>query len=126
MSGLWIFAYVVGLLATIFYCALAWYAGNFFGFVSGLGEGNPVPGFSRLAIAPLDLPMTWNMIHWQLVAFLSFFISVFLAARYGARGHAADSLTLPLLNHFGVLLLMLLINLVGFVSPMVAVGYVIE
>lgn len=70
--------------------------------------------------------MTWNMIHWQSLAFVSFLVSVFLAARNATRGNSPDGPALPLVNHFGMPLLMLLLNLVGFVSPMVAVGHVIE
>ena len=124
--GISIASYVAGLLATIFYCALVWYGGNFFGYLSGVDEGNPVSAFSRLAIQPLDLPMTYNMLHWQLIASGSFVISSYLAVKNRKQDDRGALPSLPIVNHFGLLLLMLLINVVGFVSPMLAVGYVIE
>lgn len=116
MAALSRISYGVGLLATIAYCAVIWYSGNLFAILVGLNDGVPVSNFSRFAIAPLDSNLSFNMIHWQLLAAGSFALSVVVAFGNSARG---ENSVLPLVNHYGVLLLLILLHLVGFLLPMV-------
>lgn len=119
MAGLSRFSYGVGLLATIAYCAAIWYAGNLFAILVGLDDGVPVSNFSRFAIAPLDFTLPLNMIHWQFIAAGSFALSAVLAFRQMARGENSLQAVLPLVSHYGVLMLLILLHLVGFLLPMV-------
>lgn len=119
MRGLSGISYGVGLLATLSYCAATWYAGNLFAVLAGLEAGVPVSNFSLVAIAPLDLNLAFNMIHWQLLALASFAFSVVLAFRKSTPGENHALAALPLVIHYGVLLLLILFHLVGFLLPMV-------
>lgn len=112
-------AYVVGLIATVFYGVLTWYAGNLFGVMFGLEDGVAVSNFSIVAIAPLDLPLAFNMMHWQLLAAVSFAFSLFIALKNKAVGDNSTFAALPLAGHYGVLLLLLMIHMVGFLLPLV-------
>lgn len=119
MAGLSRLSYGVGLLVTIAYCAAIWYAGNLFAILAGLDDGVPVSNLSRFAIAPLDFTLTINMIHWQLIAAGSFAFSVVVAFGKKVRSENSVLPVLPLVNHYGVLMLLILLHLVGFLLPMV-------
>lgn len=113
--------FAIGFLTTATYCALIWYLGNAFTIL------NPQEGislFSRFATMPLELPLYFNMIHWQLLAAVSFVIS-FGTYYTNQASVSVASKPHPLLNHYGMLLLFLLLHLTGFADAVLDVAYTI-
>ena len=112
---------VISLLATIFYCVVVWYGGNLFVILVGQNSSENIPNFSVWTILPVKLSLTFNMIHWQLLALASYLLSLIMTLK-GAEHDVDDrGMALPLVNHYGVLLLLTFINITGFAISFVAV-----
>jgi hypothetical protein len=113
--------FAIGFLTTATYCALVWYLGNAFTILSPQ-EGLSL--FSRFTAMPLELPLYFNMIHWQMLAGVSFVISLGTYCTSQASV-SISSKPHPLLNHYGILFLFLLLNLTGFADAILDVAYTI-
>lgn len=116
---------LISLLATIFYCVVVWYGGNLFAILSDQNGSANISTFSTWAILPIELSISFNMIHWQLLAVASFLLCLFMILKPSEHDEDGSNITLPLVNHYGVLLLLIFINISGFVISFVAVGHVI-
>ena len=112
---------LLSLLATIFYCVVVWYGGNLFAILVGQTGSENISNFSVWTILPIELSNSYNMIHWQLLAVASFLISLFMIFKQGNHDGGSPNAALPLVNHYGVLLLLTLINTTGFAVTFVTV-----
>ncbi len=119
-------AYCVLVALTSVYCGVIWYASGIWAVhYQDAGQAD-LPFLTQVCIAPLPLPIWWTMIHWQSLAALSLIICVCWGCRrnriigYG-QGH-----TLPMAVHIAWLLLAILFHILGILSPMLSVAYVIK
>lgn len=113
--------YLIGFLTTAVYCVLVWYMGNAFTILS---QQEGVSLFTRLTTMPLELPFYFNMVHWQILAGISFIFSLGTYQARQAPAHVASK-PHPLLNHYGILFLCILLNLTGFAHAVLDVAYTI-
>ena len=112
----------IAIAATAAYCILAWFIGNLFvTLIGGIGATD-LPRLSRYLVQPLQSDVEWNMLHWQLVA-----VASLVLALLSGRGEAGGNrLPLVLTTHFGLLLLLLFLNLTGFAVAFTIVQPVID
>lgn len=114
-------AYLVAVLTTLAYCIVAWYLGNLFVTLAGEETLNDLPRLSTTLIVPLKTSLEMNMIHWQLIAIGSFLIH-FYAGHRSTSGFSG----IHLVSHYGVLLLLFFLHLIGFAASFTAIAYVLE
>ena len=112
---------LISLLATIFYCVVVWYGGNLFAILIGQTGSENISNFSVWTILPLELSNSYYMVHWQSLAVASFLLSLFMTFKHGSQDGGSASAAMPLINHYGVLLLLTLINTTGFAVTFVTV-----
>ena len=114
-------AYLVAALTTLAYCILAWYLGNLFVTLAGKEFLQDLPRLSTVLIVPLDLDLEFNMIHWQLLAIVSLLVH-FYAAYRSTSGFSG----IHLASHYGVILLLFFLHLIGFAASFTTIAYVLE
>ena len=117
-------SFLISFLTTAMYCVLVWYVGNAFAVLGNQGGHSATSIFTKLTTAPLDLPLFLNMLHWQLLAGISFVICV-VSYLTGQEKTSRTRQPHPLLNHYGMLFLCILLNLTGFANAMFDVAYTI-
>ena len=91
---------MIAAIATLAYCLCAWFLCN----AAGTRGENPVSGLIEICTwlaQPLSLPTPINAAHWQLLALMSL--------AYAQLSAAIDDV----IRHYGVLLFLLLLNLIG-------------
>jgi hypothetical protein len=84
-----------------------------------------LPLLSHIGLAPLPLPIPWQMIHWQLLSICFLFICVTRAVKM-SREHRDAADYAPVLILYTVwILFAVCFHLLAAVLPMVSVGHVI-
>ena len=98
--------------ATLTYCLFVWFLCNLFGTLA-VEPGGGWFATGTMLVKPLTLPLPLNAIHWQLIAVLSL--------AYASTSDRVEKIV----QHYGVLLLLSLLHLVGISAAMLDTGSVI-
>lgn len=106
----------VAVLSTGAYCVLAWFLGNLFMTLVGEIGAVDLPRLSRYLVYPLDADMEWNMLHWQFIAVASLAIALVFGRPVRRDGAVMSPMPVSIVTHYGVLLLLLFLHLIGFAS----------
>lgn len=114
-------AYLIAALTTLAYCIVAWYLGNLFVTLVGEETLRDLPRLSTVLVVPLDMELEFNMIHWQLLGIGSLLIH-FYATHRSTSGFSG----IHLASHYGVLLLLFFLHLIGFAASFTAVAYTLN
>ena len=94
-----IFGYSLLTALTAVYCVLLWYGAGLWGVLYSPSEFGSLPLFSLLCIAPLPLPLLWQMIHWQFLAILSLFICIRWGVQRARSAKNDVDISLPMVMH---------------------------
>jgi hypothetical protein len=84
-----------------------------------------LPLVSRIGLAPLPLPIPWQMIHWQLLSICFLVLCINHAVKL-SREHQNTADYAPVLVLYAVwILFVVCFHLLAAVLPMVSVGHVL-
>ena len=114
-------ANLIAVLTTLAYCIVAWYLGNLFVTLAGEETLNDLPRLSTTLVVPLKTDLEFNMIHWQCIAIASLLIH-FYAGHRSTTGFSG----IHLASHYGVLLLLFFLHLIGFAASFTTVAFTLE
>ena len=109
---------------TAFYCVLLLYASGLWWSFQISSDSLQIPLFSLITLAPLPVPIWWQMIHWQSLAVLSLSFCMYWGRKRSGRLNE-DGCVLPMLMHVIWILFAVCCHMLGAVLPMLSVGTVI-
>ncbi|MCF6247135.1 MAG: hypothetical protein L3J69_07215 [Desulfobacula sp.] len=110
---------------TVVYCVLLWYGSGIWWSFYSPSDSYHLPLISLLFIAPLPLPIWWQMIHWQIPAVISLFICIRWGVRSAHRQNNDSTHVLPIAMHTLWILFAICCHLLGALIPMLMIGHVI-
>jgi hypothetical protein len=122
-----IFAYSLLTGLTAVYCFLIWYGAGLWWSFRPAGDSCQLPLMSILCIAPLPLPIWWQMIHWQFFAIFSLLICIrwgIKSARMQKNETAVHAL--PIIMHTLWIFFAVCCHLLGALIPMIMIGHIIK
>ena len=121
---IFVYSLLTGLTAV--YCVLIWYgAGMWWVFINHSDFGR-LPLLSLFCLAPLPLPLPWQMIHWQFLAILSLIVCISRGISSSCKKNNDTGHALPIAVHTLWILFVICCHLLAAFMPMVAVGHIIK
>ncbi len=121
-----VYGYSLLTALTAVYCVLLWYGAGLWGVLYSPSEFGRLPLFSLLCIAPLPLPLLWQMIHWQFLAIISLFACINWGVKCARRENSNMGHALPMAVHTSWIVFALSCHLLGALIPMLSVGHAIK
>ncbi len=115
-------AYLILLGLTSAYCAAVWYASGIWSIYFHQSAEMQLPLITQITIAPLPLPLWWNMIHWQAPAILSFFLCFIWGIMRNRKLREGQGHALPMTVHISWVIFAFFCHLLGILSPMLSIS----
>ncbi len=120
-----LFGYLILLGLTSAYCATVWYASGIWSTYFMTTAQTQLPLITQFTIAPLSLPLVWNMIHWQGPAVLSFLLCLTWGILRNRRLGQSQGHALPMTIHLAWLFFAFFCHVLGILTPMLTIAHVI-